>query len=527
MAGWDEGYVSDVGYTMGYYGDMNPLRMRLALLHAGWHAPEMTTACELGFGQGLSINLHAAGSPVQWWGTDFNPAQASFARGLAQAAGAGAQLFDDAFAEFAARPEVPEFDCITLHGIWSWVSEKNRALIVDFIRRKLKVGGVAYVSYNVQPGWASFGPMRDLVALHAATLGAPGQGSLQRARAALEFAQSVLAVNPVYLRANPLVERRVKDVTEKDMGYVAHEYLNQDWHPMLFADIARELDSAKLQFACSARLLDHVHIMHLTTEQQALLASIGDTVLRETTRDFMVNQQFRADLWIKGGRRMTTFERARRLGEQRVMLTQPPAVVLEGKMTSVLGEARFKSEVYGPVLQALADHAPHTVREVAQSAAKEGLDAATVEQAIIVLAGSGRLITVADDTDAARASEAARRLNAELLQRQLDAGGVDYLVSPVQGGGFPVGALQQLFLAAMQQPGMNKPGVDHSADWARWVWQVMESRNQRVMKEGKALETAEEALAALIEQAAVFARDSLPILRALRIAPEGGSKPKK
>ena len=46
MAGWDEGYVSDVGYTMGYYGDMNPLRMRLALLNAGWHAPTMATACE-------------------------------------------------------------------------------------------------------------------------------------------------------------------------------------------------------------------------------------------------------------------------------------------------------------------------------------------------------------------------------------------------------------------------------------------------------------------------------------------------
>ena len=297
---------------------------------------------------------------------------------------------------------------------------------------------------------------------------------------------------------------------------------------MLFADIARELEGAKLQFACSARLLDHVHIMHLTTDQQVLLGGIGDTVLRETTRDFMVNQQFRADLWIKGGRRMTTFERARRLGDQRVMLTQPPAVVLEGKMTSVLGEARFKSEVYGPVLQALADHAPHTLREVTQSAAKEGLDAATVEQAIIVLAGSGRLTSVAHDTDAARASEAARRLNAELLQRQLDAGGLDYLVSPVQGGGFPVGALDQLFLAAMQQPGMSKPGVDHSADWARWVWQVMEARNQRVMKEGKALETAEEALAALTAQAAVFGRDSLPILRALRIVPDGNvSKPKK
>ncbi len=525
MADWDEGYVSDVDYTIGYYGDMNPLRMRLALLHAGWHAPDMEVACELGFGQGLSINLHAASSPVQWWGTDFNPAQASFARGLAQAACAGAQLFDDAFSDFAARADVPQFDCIVLHGIWSWVSEKNRALIVEFIRRKLKVGGVAYISYNVQPGWASFAPMRDLVALHVARLGAPGQGTLQRGRAALDFAQSVLATNPLYLRANPLVERRVKDVLEKDMEYVAHEYLNQDWHPMLFADIASELEGAKLQFACSARLLDHVPMMHLTPEQQALLAGIGDKVLRETVRDFMVNQQFRADLWIKGGRRLSVIERARRLGDERLLLTQPPAVVLEGKLNSPLGEARFKPEVYGPVLQALADHQPHTLREVAQIAAKDGLDSATVEQAVVVLAGAGRLSTVANGADTARSTESVHKLNTELIQRQIEGAGVDFLASPVLSGGFYVGAFHQLLLAAMQQSGMNQPGVDHSEEWARWVLRVMESRNQRVMQGGKNLTTTEDAMSALTEQARQFAREALPILRSLGIVSGSGKQP--
>lgn len=42
--------------------------------------PEVGSACELGFGQGMSANLHAAASVVQWSGTDFNPAQAAFAR---------------------------------------------------------------------------------------------------------------------------------------------------------------------------------------------------------------------------------------------------------------------------------------------------------------------------------------------------------------------------------------------------------------------------------------------------------------
>eukprot|EP01032_Pedospumella_encystans_P035337 gene35337-39975_t len=56
---------------------------------------------------------------------------------LATASDAHAQLHDQSFAEFCNRPGLPDFDFIGLHGIWSWISEANRAVIVDFVRRKL------------------------------------------------------------------------------------------------------------------------------------------------------------------------------------------------------------------------------------------------------------------------------------------------------------------------------------------------------------------------------------------------------
>jgi len=80
MTDWTAGYVADIGYTFGYYQELNPLRVKLAFLNAGLVCPEMGTACELGFGQGMSANLHAAASVTQWHGTDFNPAQAGFAQ---------------------------------------------------------------------------------------------------------------------------------------------------------------------------------------------------------------------------------------------------------------------------------------------------------------------------------------------------------------------------------------------------------------------------------------------------------------
>jgi hypothetical protein len=117
---WTSGYVADIGYTYGYYNELNPLRVKPAFLNNGLIFPEVGTACELGFGQGLSANLHAAAGTTQWWGTDFNPSQAGFARDLAAVSGAGARLYDDAFADFANRPDLPAFDYIGIHGIWSW-----------------------------------------------------------------------------------------------------------------------------------------------------------------------------------------------------------------------------------------------------------------------------------------------------------------------------------------------------------------------------------------------------------------------
>jgi len=57
MNHWTSGYISNIGYTYGYYQELNPQHVKLAFLNAGLVAPEFGTACELGFGQGLSANI--------------------------------------------------------------------------------------------------------------------------------------------------------------------------------------------------------------------------------------------------------------------------------------------------------------------------------------------------------------------------------------------------------------------------------------------------------------------------------------
>ena len=93
MSDWTSGYVTDIGYTFGYYAELDPVRVKLAFLNAGLVCPEFGTACELGFGQGVSANIHAAASVTHWHGTDFNPAQAGFAQELSAVFGGSRQTF--------------------------------------------------------------------------------------------------------------------------------------------------------------------------------------------------------------------------------------------------------------------------------------------------------------------------------------------------------------------------------------------------------------------------------------------------
>ena len=511
MTDWTAGYVADIGYTYGYYTELNPLRLRLAFLNAGLDFPKAGSACELGFGQGMSVNLHAAASATHWSATDFNPSQAGFAQELAGVSSSGAQLFDEAFAEFCQRSDLPDFDYIGLHGIWSWISDGNRAVIVDFIRRKLKVGGVLYISYNTQPGWAAMTPMRDLLTEHAEIMGVPGQGIVPRIDGALAFAEKLLATNPIYARANPQVPERLKKIKEQNRNYLAHEYFNRDWLPMPFARMAEWLAPTKLSYACSAHYLDHIDALNLTAEQQALLKEVPDAMFRETVRDFCVNQQFRRDYWVKGARRLNGVVQAEALRAQRVILVQPRADV-SLKANASLGEATMQEAVYGPILDVLADHRPKTLGEIEQALQDKDIKFAQLVQAAMVLTGTGALLAVQSDAATAQAKPHCDQLNAHLIDQARGSSDIGYLASPVTGGGISSGRFQQLFLLARSQ------GKLQPDEWAAFAWSILAAQGQRLLKDGKTLESEADNLAELTAQANTFAEKQLPILKALQIA---------
>jgi hypothetical protein len=507
-AGWNSGYVTELEYTHGYFRELSPGLLRLACINAGIHPPGGGRYLELACGQGLSINIHAAGNAMEFWGNDFNPTHIAHARAFAEVAGSEATLLDDSFAELADRPDLPEFDIIALHGIWSWVADEHRKTIVDIIRRKLRVGGVVYVSYNCLPGWAPTMPLRHLMKLHADLSGESG-GILSKLDGALAFAGRVVDSGAMYFRGYPIVAEKLKRLPEQNRNYLAHEYLTQDFHLMAFSDVVNALDHAKVSYATTAQLLDHLDIINILPDGQKLLAEIKNPILKESVRDYFVSQQFRRDVFVKGPRRLLSFEQKEMMLAEKFVLTHHPEDI-PLKVKGVLGEANLAENTYRPIIDFMAedDFAPKTLEQIAAHGRLKGLEFSQVLQAVLVLTGSGHAHPAQESTEASRTS--CQTLNRHMLQRARNSTDITYLASPITGGGEQVPRFFQLFLLGLQEG-------KSEAELATFAWNL--SNGQRVLKDGKPLETAEESVAELTSLARVFTKRRLPIIKALQMIP--------
>ena len=509
-AHWTDGYVTDIGYTHGYYPQLNPARLQLALAAVGLDSPLVATACELGFGQGLSINLHAAAAPVAWFGNDFNTAQAAHAQALATAAGSTARLEPASFADFCVREDLPQFDFIALHGVWSWVSAANRDIIRDFVASHLKLGGVLYISYNTQPGWSAFMPLRDLLLRHFEMPANAGRSSSERIEAALAFASGLFAADPVYCQANPFMQERLESLKKRSPQYLAHEYFNRNWHVQSFADMADIWSEIGLQFACSADLRDYLDLANLSEQQRQFCDAVEDRHLRQSVRDFMVNQQYRSDYWVRGAQVLEPLPQQTVLALQRVVLLTAPAQI-PMTLKTVATEITLNAHIYGPIIAVLSDLQAHSLGQIAAQVASRNISLQQVLDSVMMLIGSGHVAPAQDSDKLVSALPASVALNHHLLARAAQHEEIGHLASPVIGGGVPADRMEQLFMLALLQQQYSPNEI------VGFVWKHLLAQGKKLVKAGVRLESEEENLAELMQQAQRFFVERFPLLQALRV----------
>lgn len=510
MSKWTAGYAAEVSYTFGYFNELNPLNTKLALLDAGICPPKQGVACELGFGQGLSTNIHAAASKTQWFGTDFSPSQAGFAQKMAQACDNQAQLFDQAFAEFTQREDLPDFDFIGLHGTWTWVSDENRQILVDFISRKLKVGGVLYISYNTQAGWANMMPIRHLMNEHVHIVGAQGDDPVNKIQAALSFTEELLNSDPAYARANPQAKELFEQIKHHHPNYLAHEYFSSDWKPMPFSELADWLSPAKLDYVCSAYTLDSVNALNLSEPQENLIKQQPNAYFRETLRDLCVNQQFRKDYWVKGAQRLDRFEQMEQMMALRFVLTQLPNE-FDFAVEGALGAMTLKRETYQPIIDFFADHQIKTLAQLVKAMSSHQINLDQIIQAILILNAKGTLQLAQSDEVIKSVGDRTRQLNRFMLKKARGSDEIQHLASPVTGGGLLIEGYEMLFLLALTFGHQEPQAI------AKFSWGLLKQRGVQLQRNGENLTSDADNLDELANQVQYFLGEPLTLYRALGV----------
>jgi SAM-dependent methyltransferase len=430
-----------------------PPMLSFAALAGGVEAPgaagEALAYCDLGCGQGYTANLIAAANPAaQVLGIDFNPSHIANARALATAARLSNVDFREAsFEEIAADPTMPPFDLMAMHGVFGWVSARNRQALVELIGRCLKPGGLLYVSYDCMPGWAGVAPLRRIMARSfASRAGSPSPAALERA---IAYSDSLRAADARFHRMFPNVEAQIERLKSTPRAYLAHELLTRDWEAFSFGQVADALAEAKLTYVGSAYLTDGVDRVNFTEAQQAMLAGLDDPILREETRDMLLARQFRRDVFAKGipdtsQRRI----RARWLDTRFAMTSMQKD--FDMTFDTPIGKLQLRPDVHAPLIERLRK-GPVTLREAIEGLPQPAANWGSIADAIKVLVGRGDLQpALPAGGDAARAASV-RAFNAAVLERAMDRAEFGYLASPVTGGAVRVDRVAQLYLLARQR----------------------------------------------------------------------------
>ncbi|OYX13489.1 MAG: methylase, partial [Rhizobiales bacterium 32-66-8] len=365
MTDWASGYVADIEYLPGFYAEQAPSHLMLGCLVNGIEPPVVSgpfTYCELGCGQGVTALVIAASNPqAEVVATDFNPAHIARARAMAKAAGlTNIRFLELSFADMGGHGDLPDFDMVSLHGVWSWISAEDREHITRFLSQKVKSGGVVSVSYNAMPGWTALLPMQRLLLEQARH--SPARSD-QQVLKGLEWIERLQGAGSGVLGNATLLEQLRKGSgtggAPDRAVYLAHEYLNANWHPQYHMDTAALLAQAKLGYIGSASLIDNFPDLSLKPEQRALLAEAPAGPLRETLKDYLVSRPFRRDLYVRGPRLMPDILRDRCLSTFGLALSIPPHEA-RTELDVPAGKAQLPERFYRPVIAALARR-PHSL----------------------------------------------------------------------------------------------------------------------------------------------------------------------
>ncbi|MCC6869946.1 MAG: class I SAM-dependent methyltransferase [Burkholderiales bacterium] len=250
---------------------------------------------ELGCGSGGNLIPMAAAMPeATFVGIDLAPRHIEIARarvaelGLANIELRAADLLDVA-------DSLGEADYIIAHGVYSWVPPAVQDALLHLVATKLARNGVAFVSYNTNPGWRMRGTIRDFMLYHVRQFTDPAT-RIAQARAMLDFmAQNTPDdTGPFAI----LLKRELESMRQAADAYLFHDFLEPNNEPVYFHEFVERAATHRLQYLAESEFATMLASNFSATVAQTLHKIAPDLVRSEQLMDFLRNRQFRQTLLV-------------------------------------------------------------------------------------------------------------------------------------------------------------------------------------------------------------------------------------
>ena len=278
---------------------------------------------------------------------------------------------------------------------------------------------------------------------------------------------------------------------------------------MYFTDVVEIFSNAKCDYACTMIPLEKIDQANLPTKGIEFLNKIENPIMREQARDYFINRQFRKDLFVRGARKISNAERRFRLLNMNfVPMTTDK---LELKASTILGPVTFKNPYADEILSYIVsdNYRPKNFADLLKINPKINFE--NIEQAITVLVSEEKIMPCQDDEKISQVKSHCDNLNEYLCNRAKGSNDISALASPVIGGAINIGRFDQIFAQ------MYKKGLRRADDMANASWQIIFNLEQRLLKDGQPLESAEENINQFKILIKDFSEKRSPILKALQI----------
>lgn len=359
----------EVPYEGQSFAPTHPDRLATLARLRGLASPDVTRARVLEVGCGLAGNLGPMAVTLpgaSFVGVDLSQRHVDVGRArLAEAGVTNAELSCMDLTD--AGDSLGAFDYVVAHGLYSWVPPEVGEALLALMARSLSPNGVAYLSFNVLPGWHGRSVARDLMLFHAE--GATGMTArIARARAAIKWMLDAMPTGGRY--AQPLV-LELTTLAKEDDWYLAHEMLCAHNHPVAFCELVLRAARHGLQYLGDAS--PQIEADHTTSPLAAKARALGgeDPIRTEQYLDILMGRTFRRAIFCRAGASLARAPRAEAVDGLRVASRVAPVTPPGGKLDLVrrapvlfrgeAGELNTDHAVAKVVLAHLARVAPRSL----------------------------------------------------------------------------------------------------------------------------------------------------------------------